>query len=131
MDHSQKLKLPGGTKYPREFPFLLALFFTQDHFAVADELVVEPQPVLICGCFAAGTWRTAQEPHAGGRLKHVRGKGTAIRVEFDAQVAGIGDPGNLVAFVQHHNLRNKSNEYRALGHFCLWPRRFSGADAPD
>ena len=88
---------------------------------MADELVVEPQTVLVRGRFAAGAWRAAQQAHPGGRLKHIRGKGAAVGVEFDAQIARVGDPGNLVAFVEHYNLRNQSNEYGAFSHFVFSP----------
>jgi hypothetical protein len=105
--------------------------FAQNDFALADELVVQPQAVLICGRFASGARRAAKQPHAGGRLKNVGRKRTAVHIEFDAQIARVGDPGYLVAFINHDDLRDESNEYGTFSHFSVWPRCNSGADAPN
>jgi len=99
--------------------FFRALFFPKNHFAVAYELVVEPQAIFVRRRFAAGTRRAAEQTHAGGRLKHVRRKGAAIHVEFHAQVAGVGDPGDLIAIVENDDLRDESNEYGAFSHFSV------------
>src|SRR5216110_1623198 len=48
------------------------LLFSQDDFAVAHELIVQPQTVLVRGRFATGARRAAEQPHAGRRLKNVR-----------------------------------------------------------
>src|SRR5260370_11049232 len=48
------------------------LFFTQDDFTLAHELVVQPQTVFVCGCFAPGARRAAEQPHACRSLKNVR-----------------------------------------------------------
>ena len=94
---------------------------TQDDFAVAHELVVQPQAIFICGCFAAGTRGAAEQPHAGRRLKNIRRKRTTVHIEFHAQIPGIRDPGNLVPFIQHDDLRDKTNQYGAFGHFYVAP----------
>jgi len=114
----------------RDLVFSCSLF-AQNDFALAHELVVQPQAVLIRGRFASGARRAAKQPHAGGRLKNVGRKRTAVYIEFDAQIARVGDPGYLVAFVNHDDLRDESNEYGAFSHFSVWPRGNSGADAPD
>ena len=89
---------------------------------MADELVVEPQLVFVGGRFAARARGTAEQAHPRGRLKNVRRKGTAVHIKFDAQIAGVGDPGDLVAVVEHDGLRDESNEYRAFRHlFYLTP----------
>jgi hypothetical protein len=36
----------------------------------------------------------------------------------------------LVAFLDHDDLRDESNEYGAFSHFSVWPRGNSGAVAP-
>ena len=98
---------------------------------MADELVVEPQLVFVGGRFAAGAGRAAEQAHAGGRLKNVGRKGTAVHIKFDAQIAGVGDPGDLVAVVENDGLRDETNEYGAFRHFSVWLRFSSGADAPN
>ena len=98
---------------------------------MADELIVQPQLVFVGGRFAAGARRAAEQAHAGGCLKNVGRKGTAVHIKFDAQIAGVGDPGNLVAVVENDGLRDESNEYGAFRHFSVWLRFGSGADAPD
>jgi hypothetical protein len=106
-------------------------FFAQDDFALAHELVVQPHAVLIRGRFASGARRAAEQPHAGRRLINVRRKRTPVHIEFHAQIARVRDPGYLVAFVNHNDLRDESNEYGTFSHFSVWPRYNSGADAPD
>src|SRR6266404_2585570 len=108
-----------------------SLFFAEDDFAVTDELVVQPQLVFVGGRFAAWAWRAAEQAHARGRLKNVRRKGTAVHIKFDAQIAGVGDPGDLVAVVEHDGLRDESNEYGAFRHFSVWLRFSIGAHAPN
>jgi hypothetical protein len=92
------------------------LFLAEDDFAVADELVVEPQAIFEGGGFDAGAGGSAQEAHAGGGLKHVGRKGAAVDVEFDAQIAGIGNPGNLVAVVEDDGLGDHAYEYGPFSH---------------
>src|SRR6266403_497477 len=108
-----------------------SLFLAQDHFAVSDELIVQPQLVFVGRRFAAGARRAAEQAHASGSLKNGGRKGTAVHIKFDAQIAGVGDPGDLVAVVEHHGLRDKTNEYGAFRHFSVWLRFGSGADAPN
>ena len=100
-------------------PAFRELFFPEDHFAVANELVVQPKLVFVGGRFAARTWRAAEETHAGGRLKNIRRKGAAIHIKFDAQISGVGDPGDLVAVVEYDRLRDESDKYWAFSHFSL------------
>ena len=98
---------------------------------MADELIVQPQLVFVGGRFAAGARRAAEQAHPRGRLKNVRRKGTAVHIKFDAQIARIGDPGDLVTVVEHDGLRDETNEYGAFRHFSVWLRFGSGADAPN
>lgn len=107
-------------------PLFSRLFFAQDDFAVAHQLVVQPQAVFVRGRFASGARRAAEQPHAGGRLKNVRRKRTAVHIEFHAQIAGVGDPGYLVAFIDHDDLRDESNEYGAFSHFSVRPYAVPG-----
>jgi hypothetical protein len=54
-------------------------------------------------------------------LKDIGGKRAAVDIEFDAKIAGVGDPGDLVAGVENDDLRYKSNEYGALCHCSSAP----------
>src|SRR2546422_5800468 len=71
---------------------LWRLFLAQDDFAVAHELVVQPQTVFVGGCLAARARRAAEQAHAGPRLKNARRKRTTIYIEFHSQNARVGDP---------------------------------------
>jgi len=73
---------------------------------LADELVVEPEAVLIGGALEADAWRAAQKAHACRGLKNIGRKGAAVDVELDAKIAGVGDPGDLVSRVEHDYLRD-------------------------
>ncbi len=92
------------------------LFFAEDDFAVADELVVEPQAIFEGGSFDAGAGGSAQEAHACGGLKYVGREGAAVDVEYHAQVAGVGNPGNLVAVVEDDGLGDHADEYGPFSH---------------
>ncbi len=61
----------ASSRLPQVLIFSL-LLFSQDDFAVAHELIVQPQTVLVRGRFATGARRAAEQPHAGRRLKNVR-----------------------------------------------------------
>src|SRR5437016_8426573 len=88
------------------------LLLAEDHFALAHQLVVEPEAVFVGRGFAAGARRSAEQADSRGRLKNVRGKRAAVHVKLDTQVSRVGNPRNLVAGIQHHGLRNQSNQYR-------------------
>jgi hypothetical protein len=102
------------------FSFRL-LLLAKDDFALADELVVEPETVLIGGALEAHAGRAAQKAHACRGLKNVGRKGAAVDVEFDAKIAGVGDPGDLVSGVEDDHLGYQSNEYGALCHCSSAP----------
>jgi len=107
--------------YIRQFAW--RLFVPEDDFALADELVVEPEAIFVGGGFRAWPRRAAEQTNAGGRLEDVRGKRAAVHVEFDAQIAGVGEPGDLVAGIEYDDLRNESNEYGAFGHLRCAPQK--------
>src|SRR6059058_1616244 len=102
------------------------LLLAEDHFALAHQLVVEPEAVFVGRGFAAGARRSAEQADSRGRLKNVRGKRAAVHVKLDTQVSRVGNPRNLVAGIQHHGLRNQSNQYRAFCHFVFHPDGPSG-----
>jgi hypothetical protein len=110
----------GSASCCRAFSFC-PLFFAEDDFALADELVVEPEAVLVCGAFQADTGRAAQQAHACRGLKNVGRKGAAVDVEFDAKIAGVGDPGDLVSGVENDDLGYESNKYGTFCHFSSAP----------
>ena len=73
-------------------------------------------------------WRQAAEKaHACRRLKNIGGKGAAVDIEFDAKIAGIGDPGDLITGVENDDLWYESNEYGALCHCCSAPCGMTGS----
>src|ERR1700731_165450 len=61
----------GASRPPETLIFSRSLF-AQDDLAMADELIVQPQAVLVRGRFASGARGAAEQPHAGRRLKNVR-----------------------------------------------------------
>jgi len=89
----------------------------------------KPQTVLIGGCFAAGRGGPLSRTHAGRRLKNIRRERTTVHVKFHPQIPRVGNPGNLVAFFKHYDLRDQSNQYGAFSHFLVAPCG-SGAEAP-
>jgi hypothetical protein len=97
------------------------LLFAEDDFALANELVVEPESVLVRGTLQTDTWWAAQQAHACRGLKNVGRKRAAVDVEFDAKIAGVGDPGDLVSGVENDYLGYESNEYRTFCHFSSAP----------
>jgi hypothetical protein len=105
------------------------LFFAEDNFALADELVVEPETVLVCGALQTDTGRAAQQAHACRGLKNVGRKRAAVDVEFDAKIAGVGDPGDLISRVEHDYLGYESNEYGTFCHFSSAPCKISGCQS--
>ncbi len=94
------------------------------------DLLVEPEAVFEGAGFDPGARRPTEKTHTGGCLENVGGERAAVDVEFDAKIAGVGDPGDLVAVIEHHGLRNKSNEYGAFGHFSVCPHRCMGGGSP-
>jgi hypothetical protein len=100
---------------------LRVLFFTEDDFALADELVVKPEAVLVGGALQTDTGRAAQQAHPCRGLKNVGRKGAAVDVEFDAKIAGVRDPGDLVSGVENDDLGYESDEYGTFCHFSSAP----------
>src|SRR5260370_28422220 len=92
-------------------------FLAQDDFAVAYQLVVQPQTVFICCRLAAWTRRTTEQAHAGRCLKNIRRERTTVHVELHPQIPRVGDPVHLVAFINHDDFRAKSNQYGPFTHF--------------
>jgi hypothetical protein len=117
--------LEPGSSSCRVFSFRL-LLLAEDDFALANELIVEPEAVFVGGSLEAGARRAAEKAHSRGRLKDIGGKRAAVDIEFNAQIAGVGDPGDLVAGVENDDLGYESNEYGALCHCSSAPSRNDG-----
>jgi hypothetical protein len=98
-----------------------ALFFAEDDFALAYQLIVEPDAILVGGAFEAESRRAAQQAHAGWSLKNIGRERAAVDVEFDAKIASVGDPGDLISGVENNHLGYESNEYGTLCHFSSAP----------
>jgi hypothetical protein len=99
-------------------PRLPTLFIAEDYFAAADHLIVEPQAIFVRAGLGAYRGWTAQQAHTGWGLENVGRERAAIDVEFHAQVARIGEPTDLIAGVENHDLRDQSNQHRTFGHAC-------------
>jgi hypothetical protein len=89
---------------------------TKQDFAAADQLVVNPQAVFKGAGLGAGARRSGLQTHASGRLKNIGGERTAVDVKFHAQIAGVTDPGDLIAGLEHHDFGENTNENWAFGH---------------
>jgi len=92
------------------------LFIAEDNFTVTDQLIIEPEAILEGGGLDSRTSGTAQQAHSSGRLKNIGGKGAAVDVEFNAEITGIGNPGNLIAVVEHDGLGDNTNKYGPFSH---------------
>ena len=85
-------------------------------FATANELFIDPQPIFIGAGFGAGAGRTGLQAHSNRGLKYIRTKRATVYVEFDAQIAGIANPGYLITRVENYGFRKNTNENGAFGH---------------
>jgi len=56
------------------------------------------------------------QTHSNGRLKDIGAKRAAVDVEFDAQIAGFTDPGDLIARIENYDFGENTNENRAFSH---------------
>ena len=61
-----------------------AALIPEQNLATADELFIDPQPILIRAGFRGGAPRAGLQPHADGSLKDVGAKRAAVHVEFHA-----------------------------------------------
>jgi len=85
-------------------------------FAAAYQLIVDPQAVLVAARLGAGAWRAGLQAHAGGSLENIGGERAAVDVEFDAQIAGVANPCDLIAGIEDHNFWENTDENGAFGH---------------
>ena len=88
----------------------------EQDFTPAHELIVNPEAVFVARGLGAGARRAGLHAHPGGSLENVGRERAAVGVELDAQVAGIADPGDLIAGIKHHDFGEYTNENRAFGH---------------
>src|SRR5437870_3074833 len=91
------------------------LLLAEDHFALAHQLVVEPEAVFVGRGFAAGARRSAEQADSRGRLKNVRGKRAAVHVKLDTQVSWISDAGNLRVEFDVNRCPFTANLFQAKG----------------
>ena len=88
----------------------------QKNFAAADELVVNPDAVLVSSGFRAGAGGAGEQAHSGRCLEHVGAERAAIDVELDAHVARFAQPGHLVAGIEDDGFGENSNQNGAVSH---------------
>jgi len=92
------------------------LLVAEEDFAAADELVVDPDAVFVADGFRTGARGTSLQAHSGRGLEHVRAEWAAVDVEFDAKIASIAEPGNLVAGIEHDGFGEDPDENGAVSH---------------
>ena len=85
-------------------------------FAAANQLIVDPQAVLVPAGLGAGARRAGLQAHARGSLENIGGERAAVDVEFDAQIAGVADPGDLIARIEDNNFGEYTDKNRAFSH---------------
>lgn len=94
----------------------MAALLAKENLAAADQLVVDPYAVFVADRLGAGTRRAGQQPHTGRRLKDVGAEGAAVGVKFDAEIAGVAKPGDLVTGIENDCFGENPNQHRAVGH---------------
>jgi hypothetical protein len=92
------------------------LLVAEENFAATDELVIDPDAVFVADGFRTGARGTSLQAHSGRCLENVRAERAAVRVEFDAKIAGIAEPGNLVAGIEHDGFGEDPDENGAVSH---------------
>ena len=92
------------------------LLVAEEDFAAADELVVDPDAVFVADGFRTEARGASLQTHSGRRLENVRAERAAVHVEFDAKIASIAEPGNLVAGIEHDGFREDPDENGAVSH---------------
>jgi hypothetical protein len=102
------------------------LFLAEDDFTLADKLVVQPNTVFVGGALKTDPGRPAEQSHACRSLENIGRKRAAVDVEFDAKIAGVRDPGDLITWIKYNDLGYESNEYGTLCHFSSAPYGISG-----
>ena len=56
------------------------------------------------------------QAHADRGLKDVGAEWAAVHVEFHAQIAGVTDPGDLIAGIENYGFGENTNENWAFSH---------------
>ena len=90
--------------------------FAEEDFAAANELVVDPDAVFVADGLGTRPSGAGLKTHSRWRLKNIGTEGTAVDIEFDAQVAGIAEPGNLVAGLKNNDFGENTDEDRTVSH---------------
>jgi hypothetical protein len=103
------LKLEIGQHFSAEL-------IPEQNLAAANELLVDPQTVFVRADFGARAWWTGLQAHANRSLKNIGAKRATVYIEFDAQVAGIADPGYLIAGIEDHYFGEDTNQNGTFSH---------------
>jgi hypothetical protein len=107
------MRLPASrSRYQR----IEVLSVAEEHFAAADELVVDPDAVLIADGFRPGAGRTGLQAHSRRSLKNIGAERAAVGIEFNAEVAGFAEPGNLIAGIEDDGFWKNPNINGAVSH---------------
>jgi hypothetical protein len=102
------------------------LFLAEDDLTLADELIVEPNTILVGGALKTDTRWPAEQAHTCRGLENIGRKRATVDVEFDAKIAGVRDPGDLITGIEYNDLGYESNKYGTLCHFSSAPYGISG-----
>jgi hypothetical protein len=52
-------------------------------------------------------------------LVYIRRKWTALRIELNLEIAGIGEPRYLLAGIEHNHFRHNAHNYHLLCHWIV------------
>lgn len=92
------------------------LFVAHDHFATPDQLLIQPQSVLVrCRLRPRSGW-PAHHPHSRRGLENIRRKWAAVDVKLHTQVPRTRYPRNLITRIKHNYFRNESYQYWPFCH---------------
>lgn len=91
--------------------------FAEEDFAAAHELVVDPDTVLVADGARTGAGGAGLQANAGRSLENVGRKRTAVGVKLNAKIAGLADPGNLLARLEDDDFGKNANVNGALSHW--------------
>jgi len=100
----------------RRYSIRRSRLVAEKDFAAADELVVNPDAVLVSSGFRAGAGGAGEQAHSGRCLEYVGAERAAIDVELNAHVARFAQPGHLVAGIEDDGFGENSNQNGAVSH---------------
>ena len=86
---------------------------------MAHNVIIQGESVLVRARRDAGARRAAHQPHPRRRLKNVRGKRAALRVEFHAKIPALGEPDDLISGLDEDDLGQHSHKDKLFSHSSI------------